>query len=82
MTARTVHQIRIHRHEVIVQAHVYRSVLQETHCPSQECAFSPLFGQKNLLAQTNIDTFLSITAPLVDAKQAKCMKKFFAKAVC
>jgi hypothetical protein len=45
-------------------------------------AFHPRLGQDSLLAQINIDTFLSIAAPLVDVKQAKCIKKFFAKAVC
>ena len=44
-------------------------------------ALHPRLGQNSLLSRINLDTMLCIITPLVDAAQAKRIKKFFAKAV-
>jgi len=43
--------------------------------------FHHRLGQDSLLACINLDTMFTIIAPLVDAAQAKRIKKFFAKHV-
>jgi len=44
-------------------------------------ALHPRLGQNSLLSRINLDTMLCIITPLVDAAQAKRIKKFFSKAV-